>query len=86
VPSSNVRDQELTLRQGRTLLTAETLQALPAKEFGKYVLLVNFSSYVERFARWHKVEVRGLDRPMPNATAGQERDAGSRLKDGPEVS
>src|SRR3954447_185494 len=40
-----------------------------AKDFGKYVLLVNFSTYVERFARWHKVEVRGLDRPMPNATA-----------------
>src|SRR3954449_807690 len=41
----------------------------PAKDFGKYVLLVNFSTYVERFARWHKVEIRGLDRPMPNATA-----------------
>ena len=40
-----------------------------AKDFGKYVLLVNFSTYVERFARWNKVEVRGLDRPMPNATA-----------------
>src|SRR3954466_3515639 len=42
-----------------------------AKDFGKYVLLVNFSTYVERFARWHKVEVRGRDRPMPNATAGR---------------
>ena len=40
-----------------------------AKDFGKYVLLVNFSSYVDRFARWHGVEVRGVDRPMPNATA-----------------
>ena len=41
----------------------------PARDFGKYVLLVNFSSYVDRFAKWHGVEVRGLDRPMPNATA-----------------
>src|SRR4051812_48785037 len=41
----------------------------PAKDFGKYVLLVNFSNYVHMFADWHGVEVRGLDRPMPNATA-----------------
>ena len=41
----------------------------PAKELGKYILLVNFSDYVHLFAAWHGVEVRGLDRPMPNATA-----------------
>jgi len=41
----------------------------PLKEFGKHILLVNFSDYVHRFARWHNVPVRGLDRPMPNATA-----------------
>jgi len=41
----------------------------PIKEFSKYILLVNFSQYVNRFAEWHGVEVRGLDRPMPNATA-----------------
>ena len=41
-----------------------------AKDFGKYVLLVNFSNYVNRFAKWHGVKVRGLDCPMPNATAG----------------
>ena len=40
-----------------------------ARDFGKYVLLVNFSNYVNRFADWHGVEVRGLDCPMPNATA-----------------
>src|SRR6188508_56530 len=41
----------------------------PAREFSKYVLLVNFTNYVSLFAQWHDVEVRGLDRPMPNATA-----------------
>ena len=38
-------------------------------DFGKYILLVNFSNYVRRFAQWHNVPVRGEDRPMLNATA-----------------
>lgn len=37
--------------------------------FGQYILLTNFSNYVEKFADWHNVEVQGRDRPMPNATA-----------------
>jgi AMP nucleosidase len=41
----------------------------PLNEFGKYILLVNFSNYVRLFAEWHKVPVRGEDRPMLNATA-----------------
>lgn len=41
----------------------------PLKEFGKHILLVNFSNYVHMFAKLHKVLVRGEDRPMPNATA-----------------
>ncbi|MEP6821815.1 MAG: AMP nucleosidase [Chthoniobacterales bacterium] len=41
----------------------------PLKDFSKYVLLVNFTDYVKRFAEASGVEVRGLDRPMPNATA-----------------
>lgn len=39
-------------------------------DFGKYILLVNFSNYVRLFAEWHGVPVRGFDRNMPNATAG----------------
>ena len=39
------------------------------KEFGEYILLTNFQHYVDLFAEWHKVEVKGRDRPMPNATA-----------------
>ena len=38
-------------------------------KFGKYILLTNFSNYVEKFAALYGVEVQGHDRPMPNATA-----------------
>jgi AMP nucleosidase len=38
-------------------------------DFGDYILLTNFGHYVEQFAQWHGVEVKGADRPMPNATA-----------------
>lgn len=38
-------------------------------QFGKYILLTNFGNYVEMFARIHKVQVSGKDKPMPNATA-----------------
>ncbi|HMT29319.1 MAG TPA: AMP nucleosidase, partial [Bacteroidia bacterium] len=41
----------------------------PIDKFGKYILLTNFSNYVEMFAKIHKVKVVGADRPMPNATA-----------------
>src|ERR1035438_6308548 len=40
----------------------------PLEDFGKYILLVNFGNYVRQFAEWHKVPVRGEDRPMLNAT------------------
>jgi AMP nucleosidase len=39
-------------------------------DFGKYILLTNFSNYVKLFAEWHNVPVVGLDRPMQCATAG----------------
>jgi len=39
-------------------------------EFGEYILLVNFSKYLELFAEKHEVEIKGQDRPMPSATAG----------------
>lgn len=39
------------------------------ENFGKYILLTNFSNYVEMFAGWHKVKVIGKDRPMQCATA-----------------
>ena len=39
------------------------------EDFGKYIILVNFSAYVELFARWNHVKVKGRDRSMSNATA-----------------
>jgi AMP nucleosidase len=38
-------------------------------DFGKYILLTNFNKYVRKFAEWNAVEVKGIDMPMPNATA-----------------
>lgn len=42
---------------------------MPLAEFSPYVLLTNFDNYVERFAQLHHTEVRGIGRPMRNATA-----------------
>lgn len=41
----------------------------PLEDFEDYILLTNFDNYVERFADLTGAEVRGHDRPMPNATA-----------------
>jgi AMP nucleosidase len=38
-------------------------------QFGEYILLTNFSHYVELFASWHNVQVEGLDKPMQCATS-----------------
>lgn len=42
---------------------------MPLHEFGKYILLTNFSKYVRLFAEWHNVEIKGEDKPMQCATA-----------------
>lgn len=39
-------------------------------EFGKYILLTNFKDYLNLFARLMGVEIKGQDRTMPAATAG----------------
>jgi AMP nucleosidase len=38
-------------------------------DFGKYILLTNFSHYVNQFASWYQVKINGADKPMPNATS-----------------
>jgi AMP nucleosidase len=43
---------------------------LPLKNFGEYILLTNFQRYVDIFAKLHKVQVHGREKPMPSATAG----------------
>lgn len=42
---------------------------LHLNQFGKYILLVNFTQYVKLFAKWNKVKIHGRDRNMVNATA-----------------
>jgi AMP nucleosidase len=39
------------------------------KDFGKYILLVNFEAYLHMFSQWFKVPIRGEDKSMPNVTA-----------------
>ncbi len=39
------------------------------ENFGKYILLTNFSNYVYMFAEWHNVKVVGEGRPMICATS-----------------
>ena len=39
------------------------------EDFGQYILLTNFSNYVELFAEWNNVEIIGKDKPMQSATA-----------------
>jgi len=40
------------------------------ENFGKYLLLTNFSNYVKLFSEWNNVEIVGMDKPMQCATAG----------------
>ncbi len=42
---------------------------VPLEDFGKYILLCNFSNYVQLFADAFGVAVKGLDKPMQSATA-----------------
>jgi AMP nucleosidase len=41
------------------------------EDFGKYILLTNFTGYVNMFAEKFNVAVKGLDKAMPNATSGE---------------
>jgi AMP nucleosidase len=43
--------------------------ARPLDQFGKYVLLTNFSNYLDLFAERFHVPILGRDRPMQSATA-----------------
>jgi AMP nucleosidase len=39
------------------------------KDFGRYILLVNFDAYLHMFSEWFNVPIRGEGKPMPNVTA-----------------
>lgn len=38
------------------------------KDFGKYILLTNFSYYLELFSKMHNVPINGINKAMPSAT------------------
>jgi AMP nucleosidase len=40
------------------------------ENFGKYLLLTNFSNYVQLFAEWNDVQVADINKPMQCVTAG----------------
>jgi AMP nucleosidase len=42
---------------------------LELDSFGKYILLTNFDNYVDNFADINNVEIIGVNKAMPNATA-----------------
>ncbi|HSN50680.1 MAG TPA: hypothetical protein VLR52_05565, partial [Bacteroidales bacterium] len=44
---------------------------IPLTEFGDYILLTNFSKYLDLFAEWEGVKVMGHDKAMPSATSGK---------------
>ncbi len=37
-------------------------------DFGEYILLTNFNGYLDIFAEYNNVEIKGRDKAMPNAT------------------
>ncbi len=42
----------------------------PLDDFGKYIILTNFSRYIQLFSEWHdNAPVMGLDKPMQSVTA-----------------
>ncbi len=41
------------------------------ENFGKYLLLTNFSNYVQLFAEWNNVKVADIHKPMQCVTAGE---------------
>lgn len=43
----------------------------PLEDYGDHILLTNFGLYLELFAKWHNVEIKGKGRAMPSATAGR---------------
>jgi AMP nucleosidase len=40
---------------------------IPLGDWGQYILLTNFSNYVNMFAQWNNVPVHGTDKPMMSA-------------------
>jgi AMP nucleosidase len=61
---ANMTTKEEIVQNWLPRYTGEKLE-----NFGKYILLTNFSNYVQLFAEWNKVEVVGKNKAMECATA-----------------
>src|SRR5687768_8609810 len=59
-----MKTKEEIVRNWLPRYTGEKLE-----NFGKYILLTNFSNYITLFAEWNKVEIIGQGKPMQCATA-----------------
>ena len=40
-------------------------------EFGDFILLTNFTRYLELFSKWYDAPIKGIDKAMPSVTAGR---------------
>ncbi|MEP6847170.1 MAG: AMP nucleosidase [Panacibacter sp.] len=58
-----MKTKEEIVRNWLPRYTGESL-----KNFGEYILLTNFSNYVDMFAEWNNVKVVGRDKPFQCAT------------------
>src|SRR5690554_120905 len=76
--SKKVKDKEVDSPIETGLKTKEDIvknwlpryTGLPLADFGKYILLTNFSNYLELFSKWHdNAPIHGLDKPMQTVTA-----------------
>ena len=69
VPATVVSRKGLKTRRDIVKNWLPRYTGVPLEEFGQYILLTNFDHYVKLFAQWHRVPVKGKDKPMLNATA-----------------
>jgi AMP nucleosidase len=64
LPGSGLHSKEEIVRNWLPRYTGT-----PLDEFGQYILLCNFSNYVEKFAAWNHCKVRGSGGAMQTATS-----------------
>jgi AMP nucleosidase len=74
--SQKVHEVQSPVRPGLTTKEAIVVNWLPRytgrnlEDFGKYIILTNFSKYIQLFSQWHdNAPVLGLDKPMQSVTA-----------------
>ena len=70
-----VKTKEQIVRDWLPRYTARPLKGEGTEGWGKFILLTNFSDYIDLFAKRFGVPIMGLDRPMQSATGvGDGRD------------